>query len=103
MKYLAFILSIYILALNLVPCEDYAIADNEVNIEISQNIDGDHQHHGTDVCSPFCICQCCQISATHFKIADIKLDITYLSNQDFFYLNGLEKDFSLSVLQPPQV
>jgi hypothetical protein len=102
MKYLAFILSVYLLVLNLVPCEDYAVADNEVNTEISQSIDVDHQHQGTDICSPFCICQCCHISATHFKIADLKLDITYISTQDFFYLNGLAQDFSFSVLQPPQ-
>jgi len=102
MKLLAFILSVYILGLNLAPCEDYPIADNDFNTEISYNIEGNNQHLGVDFCSPFCICQCCHISATHFKVVDVKLGLTYITTQDFFYLNGLEQKFSISVLQPPQ-
>ncbi len=103
MKFLAFILSIYILALNLTPCADYSVPDDEVKIEISQAIGDDHQHQDSDLCSPFCSCQCCHINATHFKIADIELDIKLISTLDFFYLNGSEKDINTSILQPPRV
>jgi hypothetical protein len=103
MKFLAFILSIYIFALNLAPCEDNATHDNEVQTEISQGMDNDHQHQDSDLCSPFCICQCCHVSAVHFDIPDLKLDISFISTKDVLYLNGSEKDFTNSVLQPPQV
>ncbi len=103
MKILAFILSIYIFALNLAPCADYAVPDNDVKTEISQAIGDDHQHQDSDLCSPFCICQCCHISAMHFKIPDLSFNISYISTQDFFYLNGSGKNFATSVLQPPQV
>jgi hypothetical protein len=102
MKYLAFILSIYILALNLAPCEDYVVFDNEVKTEITQLANNDHQHQGLDLCSPFCICQCCHITATHFKFVNIKFNTVYISTQDFFYINGTEKDFTSSILQPPR-
>lgn len=102
MKNLAFILSIYIFALNLAPCADYAVSDNDVKTEISQSVQDDHQHPESDSCSPFCICQCCHINATHFKLVSIRIDNSYISTQDFFYLNGTEKDFSTSILQPPR-
>ena len=102
MKYLAFILAIYIFALNLAPCADFDVP-NDAKTEFLQAIDDNHQHQDSDLCSPFCICQCCHINATYFQIADLKLDIPYISTQDFFYLNGSEKDFTTSVLQPPQV
>ncbi|WP_142785873.1 DUF6660 family protein [Changchengzhania lutea] len=103
MKFLAFILSIYIFVLNLAPCEDYTLLDDELKTEISQAVDDDHQHQGSDLCSPFCICQCCHINAMHLKFVNVKFTIAYISTQDFFYLNGLEKDFSTSILQPPRV
>lgn len=104
MKKLAFILSVYIFALNFAPCADYDVSDDDVKTEISQIIDTDHdhEHQDSDLCSPFCICQCCHISATHVQFANIKLDLPYISTQDFFYLNGTEKDFTTSILQPPR-
>ncbi len=102
MKYLAFILAIYIFTLNLAPCDDSDVPD-DAKTEFSQAMDDNHQHQDSDLCSPFCICQCCHISATYSQIADLKLDIPHISTQDFIYLNGSEKDFTTSVLQPPQV
>ncbi len=102
MKFLAVILAFYIFALNLAPCEDTAAVDNLTSIEISQPAD-DHQHQGLDLCSPFCICHCCHIHATNFKIVDSTLTSTDISKKVFFYSNRLEKDFYTSILQPPQV
>lgn len=103
MKVLALILSIYIFALNLVPCEDNAIPDNEVKTEISQALDNDHQHQGADLCSPFCQCHCCHIHVTHFNVVDYSLSNTIISTQLFYCSEGLEKDFNTNLLQPPQV
>jgi hypothetical protein len=103
MKIIAYILSIYIFALNLVPCEDIGTPDNEVKTEISQAMDGDHQHQGTDLCSPFCQCHCCQIHATSLNKVDFVNSSTVISNEVFFHFDGIEKDFKNSILQPPRV
>jgi len=102
MKHLAFILSIYIFGLNLAPCADYIPTDNiDAKTELSQAKE-DHQQQDSDLCSPFCICQCCHISTINFKFVNVKFNISYISTQDFFYLNGIEKDFTTSILQPPR-
>ncbi|MBU3823129.1 hypothetical protein KO566_13785 [Flavobacteriaceae bacterium XHP0103] len=103
MKFLAFILSIYIFTLNLVPCEDTGTFDNEVKTEISQDLGDNHQHQDADLCSPFCICQCCHIHVTHFNVVDYSLSNTVIPTQLFYYFDGLEKDFNTTLLQPPQV
>ncbi len=103
MKFLAAILSIYIFALNLVPCEDSCDFDNEVKTEISKTLDNDHKHQDTDSCSPFCNCQCCHVHATHFKIVDFIIATTSISTEVFYHFKGLEKDFNSTILQPPQV
>ena len=102
MKYLAFILSIYIFALNLAPCTDYDVPDNDVKTEISQAFSDDHQHQGSDLCPPFCQCCCCHIHATHFKIVEFTINSTEIPTDIFHYFNGLEKDFNNSILQPPR-
>jgi len=102
MKFLAFILAIYIFALNLAPCADNDSSGIDSNIEITQGFNDDHQHQESDFCSPFCICQCCHINATHLQIVEVKLEIISISTQVFFYLDGLEINYSSSVLQPPQ-
>jgi hypothetical protein len=101
MKLLAFILSIYIFALNLTPCEDGIVSDGEVKTEVSHTTD-DHQHQGSDLCSPFCICQCCHINATYYQFVYTNIDFKYISTQDFFYHKSLEKDITTSILQPPR-
>ncbi|WP_139958119.1 DUF6660 family protein [Flavicella sediminum] len=102
MKFLALILSIYIFVLNLVPCDDYLAHEEGFKTEISQAADHEHQHQGTDLCSPFCICQCCHVNAIQIKFVNEKFAIAYFSTQDFFYLSGTEKDFTSSILQPPR-
>lgn len=102
MKVLAILLSFYIFGLNLAPCADNDVPNSEAQTEITESFDNDHQHQDSDLCSPFCICQCCHINATHYQFANLKLDNTYNSTQIFFCLSGLEKDFTTSILQPPR-
>ena len=103
MKFLTFILSIYIFALNLAPCEDIGVFDNETKTEISSAIADDHQHQDSDTCSPFCSCQCCHTHATHFKFVDFTIASTDISTRVFYHFDGMENDFNPSILQPPQV
>jgi len=103
MKYLAFIFSVYIFALNLAPCADFVSSADAMKSEISQTMDENHQHQNLDLCSPFCICQCCHVNATDVKFLNVKSTITKIFTQDFFYLYGAENNFSTSILYPPRV
>jgi PBP1b-binding outer membrane lipoprotein LpoB len=102
MKYLAILLAIYIFALNLATCADYIPTHEDAKTEISHATDN-HQHQDSDLCSPFCNCQCCHIHATYFKVVDFKIAINHISTKVYFHFDGLEKDFNASILQPPQV
>ncbi|MBC35797.1 MAG: hypothetical protein CL663_07150 [Bacteroidetes bacterium] len=59
MKIVAIILSIYVLALTAMPCNDSHRDDfNFDNIEFTE-LDHD-QFDNIDTCTPFCYCNCCQ-------------------------------------------
>ena len=75
MKFIAFIFSIYILALNFAPCVDNSEIDDNVKTEISQTNGDEHQHQDSDLCSPFCMCHCCQITVMQFQFPYTKLDL----------------------------
>lgn len=103
MKYLAFIFSIYIFALNLVPCADYVLSDDDAKTEISQTVDNNHQHQDSDLCSPFCQCHCCHIHATYFNTAENTLVSNDISTEIFSHFDSLGKEISNPILQPPRV
>ena len=102
-KILAFILSIYILALNFTPCEDSKSLESTDNTELSQAFEVGHDHNALDLCSPFCICQCCQIN---IDIVDF-YSYTLVSEDNFkgnpSYKNSVAQEVSRSLYQPPQV
>ncbi len=100
-KYLSCILCFYTLVLGLIPCCDYELQQNEDNMEISHN--QKHEHEGLDLCSPFCTCQCCKVSATQIQLEIIELEPPKIkmSKQKFFYLDDNGRDFTFSLLQPP--
>ena len=103
MKNLAFILSIYILALNFTPCEDSSVIDGSVNAELSQLENTNHNHNAADFCSPFCHCQCCQVHTIDVAILSFEpLSIT-ISSEVFFHINNLGKEIPSTLFQPPRV
>jgi len=103
MKFIAFILSIYILALNFAPCEDNAAIDDDLKIEISQNLEIGVSHNVLDLCSPFCQCHCCHIHATYFNMEETTVASKKISTDIFMHFDGLGKDILNSILQPPRV
>ncbi|MGY0392202.1 DUF6660 family protein [Bizionia sp. KMM 8389] len=102
MKFVTIIFSIYVLALNIIPCEDTIVVSNDVEVAITQLEIDHHEHQEVDMCSPFCICQCCQINITQFQFYSVQFYLENITTQDFFYLNKSEKDFLNSILQPPR-
>ncbi len=68
MKFVAFILSFYLIFLVLIPCSDEFA--NSPNIEFSIE---KHSHtHEFELCSPFCACDCCHIPV-HLELFQISL------------------------------
>lgn len=106
MKWIAIVMSIYLMALSNMPC-----ADMEVNSAMHKTAqfssEENHSHDkDNDLCSPFCACNCCgaqvlsyQMSANfEFPSAYAKISIPLPSYNSVFTSN-----FYGSIWQPPQI
>lgn len=107
MKWLNLILSIYLIALSCLPC-----ADLEVNsaAHSSSEFLADHEGHShdksKDLCSPFCICNCCGVQILSYAPTisyDFPLISTVIKTQKPFYKSVFYSDFYGSIWQPPQI
>tara|TARA_B100000809_G_scaffold110921_2_gene109489 strand:+ start:19143 stop:19469 length:327 start_codon:yes stop_codon:yes gene_type:complete len=108
MKHLTILLSIYILALSFVTCSD-AVAStlHDENVtEFAQDIDhGDHSHsQEVDFCSPFCSCQCCQVTVDVFPFhAYTLIPERNISDLISSFHNNISQEVFDSLYQPPIV
>lgn len=106
MKWIAIVMSIYLMALSNMPC-----ADLEVNSAMHKSAqfssEENHSHDkANDLCSPFCACNCCgvqvltyQTSVSYeFPTAYTKISIALPSYHSIFASN-----FYGSIWQPPQI
>ena len=60
MKFLAFIISIFILALSIVPCADVDASSLKEKFKIETPAsDTTQPNNMSDACGPFCSCNCC--------------------------------------------
>ena len=101
MKYMAVILSVYVLVLTAMPCNDvHAANTNSVSIELTKQ--NPNQANDVDLCSPFCFCHCCQTLSfpSFFRISNINLVEISLA------INLKEPSFSspvATIWQPPKI
>ena len=102
MKSIAFIMSVYILSLNFMMCEDINEQDHKSKVAITDALQGDHGHSDSDLCSPFCICQCCQINIVSINFLAYKISSQEMYAPIFYKNNGMKQDVSYTILQPPQ-
>ena len=103
MKFLAAILSIYLLTLNFTYCEDVDVADSDAKIEFIQETSTSHGHSDLDFCSPFCQCQCCQAFIAFYDMAKLETVPTYLSTDLIYYFDRIEDDLNFPILRPPKI
>lgn len=63
MKWLSVILSMYIFSLFVYPCEDVCGAGDHTTKTEQNSSHPDKDHHSDECkgCSPFCVCNCCQV------------------------------------------
>ncbi|MFV0531154.1 MAG: DUF6660 family protein [Flavobacteriales bacterium] len=103
MKYFIYILSLFILALAVQPCQDSTDRDRG---SYEQQSDAHHHEEHQDTCSPFCSCACCGMVSPEIKwvlhntseeLPDFK--ITHKS----YYKNLYFKEFIESIIHPPIV
>ncbi|MGE6353235.1 DUF6660 family protein [Flavobacterium sp. NPDC079362] len=111
MKFLNFILTIYLLSL---PC--FTCADTQTQVVVSSPIEIVQQlnftkdttsHNGKiDLCSPLCCCACCGIHVVT-KVENEPIDFPIISHeispQVSHYQSLLPSSFFGSIWQPPQI
>ena len=103
MKYVAFILSFYFLALNVMPCTDNDTSVDDLQTHISYQQGSNHNQGGLDYCSPFCSCHCCHVHTIKFDPIVFKIIKPVIFQETFDLFNDPTKDIHTSILQPPQV
>jgi len=100
MKYFAFIMTLLILALSVMPCADGFI-DGKPMAEIAENQSHSEEDH-PDACSPLCHFSCCAgFSINHF-IPCVKNRLCYRSSPTISFLIPEITGASFSFWQPPR-
>jgi len=107
MKILNIILSIYIIMLTAYPCAD---KHNDVLGKSSQSQSSSQHNHShdeeTDLCSPFCVCNCCsQQTLTFLEIQSFQFLVQFqeIKSSISFYKSTSFSNFFGSIWQPPQL
>ncbi|UNY98472.1 hypothetical protein MQE36_15505 [Zhouia spongiae] len=101
MKSIAFILSLFLIGLSLAPC-----SDAEVKAECEMQVTADHNDHEQhiDLCSPFCVCQCCHSHTTFpTQLFEVKNTHTVIVSVTNNYLSLVTDSHLEKLLRPPQI
>ena len=89
------------------PCEDIHKQSGANKTELSFSLDESHSKDKGDICSPLCVCNCCQITVTAFKM-DVSVNIskqiqTYFSKKILFQKNNFTYQVYDHIWQPPKI
>jgi hypothetical protein len=110
MRIIAFILSIFVLSMAIMPCEDGM--DDAIFENTSQSHFDDQSHNHAqdkeDGCTPFCICTCCGTNIVlNFSFPPLISEINqcFLSEKVKinFYNTTFISDFYGNIWQPPKI
>lgn len=106
MKWLAILLSIYLLALSNMPCADMevnSIAHKKAQFASEAN----HSHDkDNDLCSPFCACNCCGAQVLSYQSVitfNFPLANSIILSPLPVYTSVFASNFYGSIWQPPQI
>ena len=106
MKIVNLLLSIYLVALSCLPC-----ADSDVTFSVSSSEVATHQEEhshdkGTDLCSPFCACNCCGVHVLDYASPLIFVPSSLaivLRQKEVLYISPTFSSFCGTIWQPPQL
>lgn len=104
-KFLSAILSIYFLALTVMPCADQQLIPIRGELAHTHN-EADHSGHDhssdEDLCSPFCVCQCCHTDVVYFEKLELVAAEIELTSTVPEFKGRLLSPYPESLLQPPR-
>ena len=109
MKISSVLLSLILLVLSCLPCADAdkdIAYDNKGKLVADRHVDHSKELH-SDLCSPFCICNCCGVQILSFTptltfiISGIPAD--YITKVEITYEPQFASAFYGSIWQPPQI
>jgi len=102
MKFFAYILSLYVVILTIMPCIDVHQDTISQNIELTNNTSDTHQND-TDHCSPFCSCTCCA-SPVVFQNYTLQIACYPIVKEHFSeYNSSFNSTVHYSIWQPPKI
>lgn len=95
------------MALSLMPCEDVQKQSGSNYTQQSFSIEESHSKDKGDICSPLCVCNCCQITVAAFKL-DALIEVptqvqTYFSKKILFDKNNFAYQVYDNIWQPPKI
>jgi hypothetical protein len=104
MRFLASILSLYILVLTAVPCLEVPEFSGSGNV-LTQNTTNDTQElPDVDLCSPFCVCSCCVSSISSQEVFHIDFTYDSFSSVQYSKYTSVFSSFNFaSIWQPPKL
>ena len=104
MKFLAVLLSLYILLLTAIPCADVAPGNSLCKSEITKSTaNHNHQHPDIDHCSPFCTCNCCASPVLQIDTVVDFICIKFSTYTYPEYSSAITSWFTPSIWQPPKL
>jgi len=106
MKWIAILLSIYLVALSNMPCADMEV-DSAVHKTAQFSSESNHSHDKeNDLCSPFCACNCCGAQVLSYQTSEIfefPVAFKMISKALPNYNSVFASTFYGSIWQPPQI
>lgn len=104
MRFFTLLLSIYLLVLSCVPCEDSEECNVKGVYTISQAANHDQHNHDTENCSPFCTCSCCPASAFYQPLPYFDISKGVFQSEKYpIYSPSFCSEVSFSIWQPPKI
>jgi hypothetical protein len=102
MRLFTCILSLYILALSVMPCIDVPKDKGFKHSDISQN-SNEKSNNENDLCSPFCTCNCC-VSPIIYQDYIIQYNTFWLLQEyNSCYTNSFVSSPFAPIWQPPKI
>ncbi|MGV3696998.1 DUF6660 family protein [Flavobacterium sp.] len=101
------ILSFYLVLLSCLPCADL---ETDTIVKTGHEIGATHEDHSenhtTDLCSPFCVCNCCgQQTFTSFQAVTYFIPVKFevIKTSTPLYTAPIYSNHFGSIWQPPQI
>jgi hypothetical protein len=99
MKWLSYIVSIYVFCLLAFPCQDDCILSASTETEHSTS----HDDKDCNSCSPFCFCNCCHVNTIVTFNAVLTNAVIIPTFFEIIYKESFIKEIIFSIWQPPKI